>query len=62
MAAARRAILISLVETFWRAIGVEIQHFCMISVISGLRVPKELLEGAPAPYIWFSGITRMFKD
>ena len=49
MASARQAIGISLVESFWRAIGVEIQHFCMISVISGPRVPKELIDGAPAP-------------
>ena len=49
MASARQAIGISLVESFWRAIGVEIEHFCMISVISGSRMPKELMDGAPAP-------------
>ena len=49
MASARQAIGISLIESFWRAIGVEIQHLSMISVISGPRVPKELIDGAPAP-------------
>ena len=48
MASARRAIGIALIESFWRAIGVEIQHFCMISGILGPRMPKELMDGAPA--------------
>ena len=48
MASARQAIGISLVESFWRAIGDEIEHFCMISVISGPRMPKEL-ETQPLP-------------
>ena len=49
MASSRQAIGISLIESFWRAIGVEIHHFCMISVISGPRMLKELMDGAPAP-------------
>ena len=61
MASARQAIGISLVESFWRAIGVETQLFCTICVSLGPRVPKELIEGAPAPQILLLGITRMLK-
>ena len=61
MASARRAIGISLIESFWRAVGIEIYHFCMISVISGPRMLKELMDEAPAPLIWLLGITRMLK-
>ena len=49
MASARAAVQISLIESFWRAIGVEIHHLCMISLISGPRMPKELIEVALAP-------------
>ena len=68
MASARRAIGISLIESFWRAIGVEIQPFCdffdfghggCLEDSEGLR---ELIYATLAPWIWLSGITRMLAS
>ena len=49
MASSRPAIGVALIESFWRAIGVEIEHFCMISVISGPRVPEGVNGRNPCP-------------
>ena len=62
MASAHQIMKVPVVESFWRALKVEIQPFFVISLSSGPRMPKELVEGTPGPKIWLSGISRMLKD
>ena len=58
MTLARRAILVSLVESFGRAIGAEIRPFLLLEDPECL---KELLARTADPEIWLSGISRLLK-
>ena len=57
MASARRAIGISLIESFWHALGVGIQQFCdfvdfgHVGFLEDLDCLGELLYGPPGPTI-----------